>query len=68
MHKKCNKLPTKMQRWKTKCMYLCFLPTPYKIAPIVYTMPPISKSKNPANPSNCGKILILKIMHHPITK
>ena len=49
-------------------MYLCFLPTPYKTAPIVYIIPPANNKTKPGIPNNDGSRFALIIMHHPITR
>lgn len=68
IHKKCNKLPITHAKWNIECIHFFFLPTPYNIAPIVYTTPPNNSNINPAVPSNVGNIDPFIIMHHPITK
>ena len=68
MHKKCRKLPATHAMWKTECIHLRFLPTPYRIAPIVYAIPPPKTSANPVHVSSFGNRLPFTIMHQPITK
>ena len=68
MHKNCKKLPAKIHKWNIECIYLCFFPIPYNIAPIVYIIPPDTKSINPFIVSNCGNKGAFTIIHHPIIK
>ena len=57
MHKKCNKFPIHINMWNKECMYLCFLPSPYSTAPIVYIIPPATNNTKPAVPNKFGNIL-----------
>ena len=68
MQKNCKMLPNKINIWKIEWIHLCFFPTPYKIAPIVYAIPPANNKLNPAIPNNCGNKFIFTTIHHPITK
>ena len=68
MQKNCKILAINIQKWNIECMYFIFLPNPYKIAPIVYTIPPASNSTNPFIVIKLGNTFIFKMMHHPIAK
>ena len=68
IHKNCNKLPNNINKWNIECAYLCFFPTPYKTAPIVYAMPPDNNNINPGIPKSSGNKLIFTMIHHPIIK
>ena len=51
-----------------ECIHLCFLPRPYKTAPIVYARPPVTNNTSPAVGNNTGNKFTLNIIAHPIPK
>ena len=68
MHKNCKRLPANINKWNTECIYLCFFPKAYRIAPTVYAIPPASNNINPFFPSSSGNKFALNIIHHPIIR
>ena len=68
MQKNCKKLPNNINKWKIEWTYLCFLPIPYKIEPIVYEMPPATSKIIPGVGTDCNSKSSLNIMHQPISK